>query len=218
MSTTIQSVGAPPERHADRVVAEIMRQLAERRARLWPTIEEALLNSSDGSPKAQRKMAERLRRAGATSVKLTPGKRGRYTLHIYDRTGWDPTRDEEITVGDPIPEKPWIACHLTIIESRGQGRGGDITSSPVLFITHHALSRTAQRFGLRTEQHLEAAAQIIWNGAITLMKQKTLEHWLDAPPEGHRAPLETGDDASDCATVVLKRHENHKALIAATVF
>ena len=32
----IQSVGAPPERHADRVVAEMLRQLAEARARLWP--------------------------------------------------------------------------------------------------------------------------------------------------------------------------------------
>jgi hypothetical protein len=32
-----------------------------------------------------------------------------------------------------------------------------------------------------------------------LMTKKTFEQWLDAPPEGHRAPLETGDHASDCS-------------------
>jgi hypothetical protein len=35
MNPSIQSLGAPPERHADRVVAEMMQHLAQTRARLW---------------------------------------------------------------------------------------------------------------------------------------------------------------------------------------
>jgi hypothetical protein len=69
----IQSVGLPPERHADHVVAAMMRQLAEARKTLWETVAEAIVDSSDGSPKAQRKMEQRIRRAGA--VQTEPGER-----------------------------------------------------------------------------------------------------------------------------------------------
>jgi hypothetical protein len=34
----IQSVGAPPERHADRIVAEMMRHLAQQHASLWEAV------------------------------------------------------------------------------------------------------------------------------------------------------------------------------------
>jgi hypothetical protein len=86
---SIQSVGAPPERHADRVVAEMMRRLAEKRARSWPEIIAAILKSSDGSPKAQRKMEERVKQAGAIYTCLEPGKRSKYQFAFCDMTGWD---------------------------------------------------------------------------------------------------------------------------------
>jgi len=116
----IESIGRPPERHADRVVAEMMRQLARDRSRLWDTISEVVANSSDGSPRAQRKMEKRIKRAGALTTDLWPGKRGRYTLMVYDLCGWDAQRDAAIQLGDRIPERPWISCNLTC--HREQGR------------------------------------------------------------------------------------------------
>jgi hypothetical protein len=57
----------------------MMRQLARDHSRLWDTIAEVAADSSDGSPRAQRKMQERIKRAGALTTELWPGKRGRYT-------------------------------------------------------------------------------------------------------------------------------------------
>jgi hypothetical protein len=74
-------------------------------------------------------------------------------LLLYQLVGWDPVRDDEIGPGDPMPEKPWIALFITTIS----GRGHKIKSRPVLFVTHHALSRAAQRFGLRTQAHMLTA-------------------------------------------------------------
>lgn len=63
VNPSIQSLGAPPERHADRVVAAMLRQLAQTRAQLFPLICAAFQNSSDGSPKAQRKLEQRVKQA-----------------------------------------------------------------------------------------------------------------------------------------------------------
>lgn len=212
----IESVGPPPERHADRVVAEMMRQLARDHSRLWDTIAKVAADSSDGSPRAQRKMEERIKRAGALTTELRPGKRGRYTLLIYDLTGYDQRRDAPIQLGDPVPERPWISCNLTALESKGGGKNEvELSSRPILFITHHAMSRAAQRLGMRTTDHLITATTAIWNGALELIKEKeTVEAWLDAPPQGWRAPIELMGNA----TVVLKRHHKRQALVAATVF
>jgi hypothetical protein len=59
---SIHSIGPPPERHADRVVAAMLRQLAQTRAHLLPAILAAFANSSDGSPKAQRKLETRVKK------------------------------------------------------------------------------------------------------------------------------------------------------------
>jgi len=210
----IQSVGPPPERHADRVVAEMMREVAKNHATLWDEIQLVIVDSRGGSPKAQRKLAERIKRAGALHTKLWPGKRGKYEIMIYDFTGYDPSRNKEIGDGDPIPEKPWIACNLSMLESPGGGRNMvECNSRPILFITCHAMSRTAQRLGMRTSAHLMAAARIIWNGCIKMMNEKADEGaWLNPPPEGWRVPIPPIP-----ARVILKRHEKRRALIAMTV-
>jgi hypothetical protein len=107
---------------------------------------------------------------------LSTGKRGKYEILIYDFTGFDPSRDAEIGPNDPIPEKPWISCNLSMLESPGGGRNMvEVNSRPVLFITHHAMSRVAQRLGMRTSEHLMASARIIWNGCLTLLNNKANE-------------------------------------------
>jgi hypothetical protein len=207
-------VGAPPERHADRVIAEMLRELAVRRAQLRPAIQDAFARSSDGSPRAQQKMATRIKQAGAVYVDLRPGKRGRYEIDIYEWMGWDPATDSEIEIGDAIPEKPWIACQITSVQSKGRGRFEEC-SWPFLFVTHHVLSRAAQRFGLRTSKGIEDTVRTIWNAAMTLLDKIDKDAWLSPPPWGHRLQLERNDGSK--AVVVLRRHETHPALIAMTI-
>jgi hypothetical protein len=223
MHGIIQSIGLPPERHADRVVAEMMRDLARKHATLWDTLTEVISSCRGGSPKAQAKLAERIKRAGAYHTKLYPGKRGKFMIMIHDFTGFDPWRDKEIGFGDPVPEKPWISGNISLLQSPGGGRDTlEVNSRPLLFITHHAMSRVAQRLGLRTSDHLIGATHILWNGCIDHINRhgrlndrndEGKEKWLAAPPEGWRVPI----PPIDGARAVLKRHETRRALIAATV-
>jgi hypothetical protein len=211
----ILSAGPPPERHADRVTAEMLRELARQKASLWETLAEVMFDSKDGNPKAQRRMVERLKKAGAGHIKLEPGKRGQYKLYIYEQAGWDPTRDAEIGPEDPIPEKPWVACYITHIHSRGRGRtrDEDVQSAPALFITHHVLSRAAQRSGLRTIEHLMDTVRVIWNAAADFMNEKGWETWMNPPPAGHKIQL-----AGTTTHVFLQPHPRLKAMVAATMF
>jgi hypothetical protein len=213
----IQSQGLPPERHADRLVAEMMRHLAVTRAERFRQIAEAALNSADGSPKAQRKMRDRMLKAGASRVFLTPGKRGQYSLYFFDWTGWDQTRNEEIRLNDPIPSKPQIVCWFNGIKSEGRGRNKiDFKTNPFLFITHHALSRTAQRLGARTLDDLSTVITKLSDTAMNLLTEDRKfsddKWWARVPPTGLRIPL------TDSIFVVLKKHSDRKALLAATIF
>jgi hypothetical protein len=210
----IQSIGPPPEQHADRIVAAMLRDLAKKRAQVELAVLAAIENSKDGNPKAQAKMAERIRQAGAEYVSLQPGKRGKYTIMIQQMIGWDPIRDQEIRVESPIPAKPWVACHIAIIEAKGRGRTPDGGGAPVLLITHHALSRAAQRFEVRTNEHMLSATRWIWNATQKLILENARD-WTPPPPQGLRVPLGTADNA----VVVLKQHENReRTLVAATIF
>ena len=80
MILEIQSIGLPPEQHADHVIAEMLHDLARKRAHLQDAVAEEFRNARDGNPRAQQKMAARMLAAGAAQVKLEPGKRGRYSL------------------------------------------------------------------------------------------------------------------------------------------
>jgi hypothetical protein len=194
----------------------MLRDLARQRATLWYAVNEAINNSTDGGPRAQRRMAARIEQAGAHHVRLTPGKRGRYELTFHDFTGWDAERDAEISVGDEVPEKPWISCNLTFLSSPGRGRETlEHKSVSALLITHHALSRAAQRLGLRTADHLMVAARVIWNGTAGFVKENREKASLNSPPEGWRISIGPDGDA----TAVLQRNDqHHRLLVATTVF
>lgn len=212
----ILSIGPPPERHADRVVAAMLRQLAQTRAHLFPAICAALQSSSDGTPQAQRKLERRIKEAGALSTLLTPGKRGRYTLHFCDCTGWDPARNVEITLADldTLPPQSWLAYRANRIKSAAGGRQEfTLTGEPFLFVTHHCLSRAAQRADARTVEHLLIAAECIMKTVMTFSNKTGWPTALTAPREGWRVPLADNPDFA----VVLRRHERRKALVAATL-
>jgi hypothetical protein len=212
----VQSVGAPPERHADRVIAAMLRDLAKRRARIAPAITSAIVNSKDGGPRAQQRMVERIHQAGAQFVHLKPGTRGRYELTIIEVTGWNPINDEEIGADDLIPAKPWLAVFATMMKGRDKAKRGAeaVKSVPVLFVSHHALSRCAQRFALRTSEHIIATVAAIWNAVMT--SGLSPEQLFSAPPQGHRLSITTEDEKTGIV-VVLCKHDKRQAVVATTM-
>jgi hypothetical protein len=88
-----------------------------------------------------------------------------------------------------------------------------LTSAAFLFITHHVLSRAAQRAEARTAEDLLLASEHIASTAMHFSNKISLPRALSAPPEGWRVPLISNEDF----TVVLVRHEKREALVAATL-
>jgi hypothetical protein len=147
----IQSLGPPPEKHADRIVAEMLKLIVVAHAKCWPAIRTAL-KTADGNPAAQERMHRKLKAAVGGFMlgsMLMPGKRGRYCLSFVCLAGWNAEQKTLIDADDPIPEKPWIVLSVIGIESKGGFRYVEKIRNS-LFITHHALSRLAQRCGVRT--------------------------------------------------------------------
>jgi hypothetical protein len=173
----IKSVGPPPEKYADRIVAEMLRTMIETRGQRFEQFRKLFRTGRDGNPEAQAKLAKKLEQAGGPfclGVHLTPGKRGRYEMHIAGIGGWDPARKGLIHGWDPIegtkdviPPKPWLVVHDYVYASKGRGRY-DIESRALLFVTHHALSRLTQRCGARTPDDLLTA---VHDMALALMHQ-----------------------------------------------
>jgi len=105
----IHSVGAPPEQHADRVVAEMLHVLVRGRLEREKHIK-ATLNLPDGNPRAQAKLAKKLEERGwpfilDVSLRKT-GKPGRYELNFVTLDGWSPGGNI-ITDEKDIPQKPY---------------------------------------------------------------------------------------------------------------
>jgi hypothetical protein len=210
----IQSVDLPPEKHADRVVAEMLRFIAReqqaRRARNR-LVQKAM---PDGSPKAQARMVEGIRRSGGPAVidvKLTSGKRGRYLIAIYDWCVWDEQRSIEINPGDVIPDKPWLACNVTGIAGVGDGEPR-VEGHNVLFVTHHALSRLAQRCGARTVDDLIAAAKALWRAYYAY--RMTMPPGVSTP-DGMRIAVDL--PAGMGRAVAVTRQHEEGGLIVATI-
>jgi hypothetical protein len=216
----ISSIGAPHELHADRIVANMLKHFAQQNAKMWDVIHSITKGPfvRDGNPRAQKKLAERVKTAGAEWVQLTPGKRGRYRLSIYAMVGWNPNTDSIIEVGDTIPPKPWLADMFHTITGLGRGLIECVTHS-ALFITHHSLSRCVQRWQARTLADLLKVIKTISTVALEYIVklQDKIENddanWHHTPPDGIRVPL-----PNDVAVVVLKAHEKFRALVVVTVF
>jgi hypothetical protein len=194
-SPTIECLESPPERHADRVTADMIRFLIAQRAGTNARVEAELVRSfgkRDGNPKAQEKFVERVRSAGGKtllSVLLCPGKRGRYSMVIYDWVGFDPERNLTIQESDVPPPKPWLACWTTLFSALDGKR--DSATGAFLLVTHHALSRLAQRLGAREPDDLLAAVQVLGRAGIAQMHRDDdgvgMQAWYNQPPD--RLPL-----------------------------
>jgi hypothetical protein len=134
----------------------MMRRLVEQSAHIRDALKDVTFRSPrDGSPRAQRWIEERLRQAGmvlghpTVSTGLKPGKRGVYEICVLFWSGYDKHRDREIGIGDALPSRPWLALWYTVIEGTGHNRV-NWHRAPLCYISHHVLSRMAQRHGMRT--------------------------------------------------------------------
>ena len=210
---SIASEGSPPERHADRVVDEMIRWLIAESARFRPAIDEAL-KMSPGNPKAQARLRERIRHLGegvVTGVWLNPGKRGRYTLTLAYWTGWHPEQDRPIEPDDLLPtSKVWLAYWQTELTGEGAGKRTE-RSMPRLLATHHALSRLAQRCDARKPLDLLNGIGLMWGAVLDLVNAHGDDDWLNPPSGQWQVEIKGG------ATVVLKPHERVRTLVAVTI-
>jgi hypothetical protein len=181
---TITSVGAPPEAHADRVVAEMLRFLVRGQLAREKAIA-AVLNLPDGNPRAQAKIARKLEETGwpfVLNVSLKKsGKRGRYELCFVSLDGYSPSLRQVIVDEKDIPHKPWLAISLHWIKSRGN-HDYDERRATIMLLTHHALSRLAQRSSVKCIWDLVGAVVAIWSAYA----ERFHDYGGFKFPEGHR--------------------------------
>jgi hypothetical protein len=214
----IGSIGLPHAIHADRIIGLMLQELAQRNAKLWAAIYAITKgpNVRDGNPRAQAKLEARIKALGVLGTDLQPGKRGCYELRIYSLAGWDPQRDTVIEPGDPIPEKPWICTLFHVVRGEGQCWVRHL-SYTWLYLSHHCLSRSAQRWGVRTAGDLSTVIEKLIRVALEYLVLHGLtdpsgDARFDTPPEGVRLPMPEGE-----GMIVVKKHETREALVIVTV-
>lgn len=207
----IQSVGPPPELHADRMIALMLQQIAAERALILSRIIGVMKASSDGGPSGQRKMVGRLKSVCDYPIQLTPGKRGAYYLQFIELVGWDPNRNAEIKPRDELPARPWLCFSVTKITSKGKGRERYVTRSrDFLVVSHHALMRCAMRANVRTVSDVIEMSRRMAAAGCQLLKDQGEDAILNVPPEGWHVPIETG-------VLVLEKHKTLPILVAITL-
>jgi hypothetical protein len=167
----ISSVGLPPEIHADRIVAEMLKVIACFRAMSWREMHGIVGTLPDGNPGAQEKVKKRLEKVIGrflVGIALKSGKRGRYELLLATLEAWNVETNAAIGPEGELPEKPWIALVSTVLKSKGN-HNYDQEDRIVLLVTHHALSRLAQRCGART---IDEVYDAVWTIAAQFIAQQ----------------------------------------------
>ena len=168
--------------------------------------------------RAQARLVERVKKIGEGVVRYVWtdfGKRGRYTLTLCHWIGWDPEIEDMIEIGSPMPKgRAWVALLQTELTGQG-GHSRTERTAPNVFVTHHALSRLAQRLGARTPMHLLISCRSFLEWRVRASEEHGEDGWLKLKPPttGWHVPI----PGVDGAAFVFQPHAKHKALIAVTV-
>jgi hypothetical protein len=197
----IQSIGPPPERHADRVVAEMLRWLKAEGDRLMVRVDAMLAAEGPppGSPRAQQRFAMRLAKAAdqlLLGIWLKPGKRGKFKLFM---SVWGVLAEGT--------DKPQVVLGTFVFDSLGHYRV-EPHYKRLFIVSHHALSRLAQRCEVRTVQDLHQALALMGDAAMSAGWE--FLHADDYPPAGKRFAFDGG-------IAVLKRDADSGDLVIATI-
>jgi hypothetical protein len=212
----ISSIGPPPPLHADRVVGLMMGHIIKQAAHIHDELQSLIAHANDGGPRAQKKLQERLLRAGEVmgrrivACDLEPAKRGRYHMRLCFWSGWDRDKDREIEPSHKVPRRPWVCLWYVEVDGLGNHRVA-WHRAPLAYISHHVLSRMAQRRGLRDLDDLFTAIARVAIAVMDLYQSKGVDATLAPPPSGWHIPLKNG------AELILAKHETKLALVAVTV-
>jgi len=210
-----------------------MRLIIRVHANILGDIHAAFRDRSDGNPIGQKRMARRIKESGGRllfDVILEPGKRGRYELILTECVGWNAATGTDIRAGwnivnghadeddtHAIPEKPWLGCRISRIRSKGRGCY-EVSRSTPLLITHHALSRLAQRCNAREAIDLVLAVDAIWL-AYAEADLKALEDGvdLDARSAGQRVNVKLPGDMGEAIAVLCPHDTKARTVVVATI-
>ena len=213
----IQSLGLPPRQHADRVTGAMLHWIVRERESRWQRYWAEWERGSIGNPLGQQRMVKRMREAGGQFllyIRLDPGKRARFKLWVCEVSGWDPTLNAVIDAkSPPPPDKPWLAVVSTLVDWRGSHREPEIRHGPIILVTHHSLSRLAQRCGARTPSDLLVATRALLDaaGAASIRPD-------ELSCVGRRLAIALPDHMGDAVAVIVK-HDDPEilAMVVATI-
>jgi hypothetical protein len=211
----ISSIGAPHEIHANRVVANMMRHFAKRHVATWELITAITKNplARDGNARAQGKLEAKVQAAGAAWKHLEPGKRGKYRLIVSSWVGWNPSTDSRILSAEDEIERPWLALDYYTVAGLGRGLVRYSTRLAV-FISHHSLSRTVQRWAARNLTDVERVIKTLAAPMLDYIVEAELkdEEWRKRiSPDGVRLRMPRNGPVLVC-----KPHDKFKALVLVT--
>jgi hypothetical protein len=233
----ITAIDEVPDRHAERVVWEMLQYLHAGQTERWARAKGAIRTSQMGSVVGQQRAVARFTETVgdlALRVELNPAKRGRYLLRVISWIAYNPLTDACVLPGEPLPPQ----AQLGVIISFGSGRNHRPVwdSGMPLVISRHAMARLAQRANVRTINDLLLSVRELWDAAEGLLMRMVctgLENarranthismpdiidadgdaWFEAiPAEGLRLPL-----SNDCVAVVAHADAGKRLLIVRTV-
>jgi hypothetical protein len=158
-----------PERHADRVVAEMLRWIVAEHQQRMAALKGILSSTPDANPQDQQRLADKFKRLGGPFFPavglMKSAKRGRYEIHILAIDGWNRDTQKLIFVRNEIPERPQLAASVLIAKGLGHHRH-DLEMRVELIVSHHALSRLVQRSENRTVDDLLTAVTSMFTAFV----------------------------------------------------
>jgi hypothetical protein len=207
---TIQSVGPPPEKHAMRIVSEMIEYLHDRQRDLWARAAGSINTKQMGSVVGQERAIARFQKQNEGLILktwFTPGSRGRYKLRAVMWMIWNPAGDgghgDMAGPNNPLPDNAQLAVGIAV----RTGRDTEFKTYVPLVITRHAMVRLAERAGVRTVDDLLLVMKLLWNAAMALAEETRTE---TPPAAGWRKTI---DDKPGSPIAVITRDDKGRYFV-----
>jgi hypothetical protein len=218
---SISSIGAPPERHAGRIVGEMLAWLHVEQTRLWTSLRGSLKMNQMGNPVGQTRVIKRFRGRGGPlliDLELETGKRGKYKLTMVTWAIWDPKREDISDRNSPLPPYACLAVNYDLKVNGlidGRRTDGEWKSAIPLIISRHACLRLAMRAEVKTVPDLLAAVRELWKVVEEFVNnhpnEELLEWLAKAPAKGWHMTMPRGTVA------VIGRYKDDSRLVIKTI-
>ena len=176
----IQSVGPPPNRHAERIVDEMLVWMHGQQREIWNRSKRSLHRRQMGNPTGQERAIARFREAigdMALDIRLRTGKRGRFRLAMAAWVVWNSRKEDMAHPHDPPPDNSALAVAFSTC-----GRDHQWNSGVPLIVTRHAMVRMAERAGMRTVSDLVSAMGSVWRAYYNIIARE-VDALIDEQPE-----------------------------------